>query len=154
MSDATQESTAKADIREVAIAICILLFGLFVTWRSIEYGLGTSRQLGSGAIPAALGFASICLGLVMWARARHGGAGEHSLEFRPLLSTIMGMGIWALAAPRFGLAPATICLIAISSFGQPIVRPLEVAILAIVMSAVGAVVFIYGLGVPLHVTKW
>jgi putative tricarboxylic transport membrane protein len=148
------QTAGNSTIRETAIACCIVIFGVFVTYKGIGYGFGTARQLGSGAIPAVLGVACSFLGLVLLRNARQGAPTGHLIGLRSLVSTIAGMALWALLAPRFGLAPATICLVILGSLGQPVVRPVEVAVLAIVMSAAGAVIFIYGLGVPLHVARW
>lgn len=144
----------RTDHREIAAGVCIILFGLFVFWKGFQYGLGSARQLGSGAIPMALGFASICIGAVLLRRARQSESIETRLALKPFLSTIIAMAVWGFLAPRYGMVPATVGLAAASALGQPTIRPLEIIALAVVLSAGGALVFLVGLGVPLRIVNW
>lgn len=135
--------------RDVWAGVILLLLGIVVTTSAFEHSFGSLRRLGAGAFPFAYGLALIGFGVAILLQGlRHARPGPE-IPWGRLWAIPVGMLAWAYLAPRTGLVPATLVLIAVSAFAQRPVRPVSVLVIAAVLSLAGTLMFVQGLKVPL-----
>jgi hypothetical protein len=136
----------------VAIAIAALALGTDLT-------VGTAAEMGEGYVPRAMAIVLLAFGVLIVALAVWRGSSpsqspaegrEAFVQWRPLGFVTAAVVAFAVALEPLGLIPATVLSTTAANFaGQPLsVRSL--AILVCVLSAIVAVVFVWGLGLPLH----
>ncbi|WP_312407903.1 tripartite tricarboxylate transporter TctB family protein [Rhizobium sp.] len=133
-------------------------FGATFATLSLEYDLGTLRQMGPGWFPFALGLVLTVLGILIVfgaARSRPRDEGkDHEIKpvgWRELFLVLLSIAIFALLLPYLGVIVAIVLMVLTSALAGHEKRPLEVAIVAIALSFACYAIFIYGLGVPLPV---
>lgn len=119
---------------------------------SSSYPLGTAARMGPGYFPRALGLLLLALAAILVLRAltiRGPALGMRNLK--PLAIVLSGVFVFGLAAPRLGVALATILLILISSSADREFRWKEAVVSSLILAAFSVAVFIYGLGMQLPV---
>lgn len=146
---------------EVLAALIFLFFGLMAIVLGWEYGLGTSRQLGGGAMPVLAGIALIGLGAVQFLRAASAGKGSESLprafarsEARPLLLILAAVLAFAILIIPTGLVPALAALIAIAWFAEDGGRRWELPVAMVTVIVIMIAIFNIGLGLPIRLFAW
>jgi hypothetical protein len=126
--------------------------GIVTVVASLDYPLGTSRNIGPGYFPILLGGVLVILGIAVAIKGlERTEEPADSWAVRPLISVTGAVVAFALLVRPLGLAVATIALVAISALaggGYSIVR---VAGLSLGLIALSAVIFIYLLGLPLSI---
>ncbi len=117
---------------------------------SLAYPIGEASRMGPGYYPAAASLVLLLIGGAILLQARLAeGDGAPNVSLRPGLAVFAGLLLWALLAQPFGLVPATVVLVVVTSLAQPDIRWLSVAITATLLSILGVVIFIQMLGVRL-----
>jgi hypothetical protein len=121
-----------------------------------NYPIGTSLKMGPGYFPMVLGYIMTAFGLYIMVRGLI--KGEEKIEgvwgIRPVIMVSLGLAVFGLVMDLLGLIPALIVMIFISALGGPEFKFKEVSILAVVMTAVSWVIFIWGLNMPLRLFIW
>lgn len=124
--------------------------GLAVGW---NYALGTAFRMGPGYFPLVINAVLLLLGLCVAASSFAGDDEPRpEIALRPLVLVLGAVVIFALTVRPLGLIPATLALVVVSRLGGFDVRAVELALLCIVLAGGAALVFVYGLGLPL--TLW
>src|SRR3990172_68685 len=142
------------NVVDIASGIFVLSLGIFVILVAGGYPLGTPRQLGPGAFPVALGVILAGLGVAILASAARSVNYLPEARLRPFMAVLAGLLAFALLLENFGLVPATVSVIVLSSLAPDRV-PLRAALIsAVVLSVGGVVLFEYLLGMPLHAFTW
>lgn len=146
-AEARGTTSARQDLLGGALSVA---FGGFVLVHALSYPMGSALRMGPGFFPAVLAGLIIVLGAALTlhgfkARFAHSRAVIH---LRPVAAIGAAVTAFALTLERFGLAPATIALIVISSFAATPWRPVRTTILALAMTAVVYVIFIAILQMP------
>jgi hypothetical protein len=135
----------------VAIGIAALALGADLT-------VGTAAEMGEGYVPRAMAVALLVLGtllvvLRLWRRApaaESAAALDDRLRWRPLLFVTTAVLVFALALEPLGvIASIALSATAANFAGQPL-GARSLGILVVVLSAFVAIVFVWGLGLPLH----
>ena len=131
-------------------------FGGFVLVHTLSYPMGSALRMGPGFFPAVLGGLIIILGVAL---TLHGFKARIArspavINLRPVAAIGAAITVFALTLERFGLAPATVALIVISSLAAPRFRPVRTAILALAMTAAVYVIFIAILQMPFALLNW
>ncbi len=67
---------------------------------------------------------------------------------------LLGVGAFALTIRPFGLIPAVLSVVVISSFAELRVKPLSLTILSIALCLIAWLVFRVGLGLPVAMFRW
>ena len=125
-----------------------LLFGLASAFLSTEYELGTLYRTGPGLFPFALGLMIALLGgaLILSAIVRGRGAGAddaaEAAHLRPVLVISLAVVVFAIAITRFGLFPAVISLVLISSFSDTDGSWKERVLSSVVLATVAYLIFV------------
>jgi len=133
-----------------------IVFGAFVLDHALGYPMGSALRMGPGFFPAALAGLIIILGIALALRSFKAriAPSQMTIKLRPLAAIAAAVAVFALALERFGLAPATIALVVISSLGAPNWRPVRAVVLALIMSIAVYVVFIVILQMPVTPFNW
>ena len=129
--------------------------GLAFTLYTVQtFDLGTPNQMGPGMFPAALG-TLLCLlgvGMAVLAIAQHASFPE--IRVREPLFVLGGIAAFTLVVRYFGLLPAIVAVVAVSSFAERRVNPLTVAALCAVLCLMSWLIFGVGLRLPVAMLRW
>ncbi|MBN8502433.1 MAG: tripartite tricarboxylate transporter TctB family protein, partial [Sphingomonadales bacterium] len=68
---------------------------------------------------------------------------------RPLFWLLLGVAAFAFLLERAGLIAAILACVGFARLGERPYRPVETAVLAVFLAALGAGIFVYGLGLPI-----
>jgi len=114
-----------------------------------DYPMGWIERMGPGYFPTALGWLLCVFGA--WVMLRGLFTGERvkgEWGWRPLGLITLAIVLFGFSMEKIGLVPALVLLFVITSLAGRDFRWKEVLILAVLMSAFAASVFIYGLKLP------
>jgi hypothetical protein len=132
-----------------------LAMGGFVLVASSGYGRGTVLRMGPGFFPAMLGGVLLVLGTLLLVSGFLGTADRISRpEIRAPLCIGIGIALFALTLPRYGLAPAIALLVPISACASPNSRPLPTIVLVCALTGFTWLVFVVLLSMPLPMLAW
>ncbi|MCI5075077.1 tripartite tricarboxylate transporter TctB family protein [Oricola sp.] len=139
---------------ECVAALVVGAIGLAIVWIGSDYAVGTPRRIGPGFFPLAIGALLLMLSVGLVFEALR--AERRSIEFqaRPFLLVMAALASFAVFMERIGLVPATICLVVLSALAETPFRPLRTLLLALAVSAMGVLIFVYALGLPLKSFTW
>lgn len=136
-----------------------LLFGLFlvavaaatlVATRNLT--VGSAADMGPGYMPRVVSLALLAFGLFFCGRGvRRAGVAIESVQLRPLLAILGGVGIFALTAERLGLAIASVITVLLASFATREGRLYETVSFALLLSAAAVLLFVKVLALPVPV---
>lgn len=132
--------------------IAVAAFGL---WASRDYPIGTALRMSTGYVPRLLCWVLLGLGAAVMVsglratdeRAAFAGA----RHWRALVFVPGSLVVFAFAMDRLGVVIATILLVGIGSLAGRDIRPLEIAISAVVLVLITLTIFIWGLELPIPV---
>lgn len=115
------------------------------------YPAGDMRRMGPGWMPEALGWALLTLGGGIALSAFLSGTGEALPErdTRPLLCLLAGVAAFAALLEPAGLLVAIFACVALARLAERPYRVGETLVLAAFLAALGAGIFVYGLGLPI-----
>jgi putative tricarboxylic transport membrane protein len=132
--------------------LLFMAFGVAALVMAHSYPLGTAARMGPGYFPRLLGILLVALGAVQSLIGLRGQAGERpQWQWRPLLVLLISVALFILIAPRFGLVAAGLALVFVSSFASAEFRWRQALAAGALLGVGAAVLFIYGLGVPLPI---
>ncbi len=145
----------------------LLVTGVAVVVAGVGYGVGTLRQMGSGFFPVVLGSLLVLIGAALLAstrRARTGGPVEAPAEMAHLAGPVVQWRGWlcivggalsfAVLGEHGGLVPASFVSVFIAALGDRRNTWRSAAALAASMTALGVIVFHYGLHMLLPLFTW
>lgn len=167
MSTNDQTINPTLDFYSGAIFTAIGL-GAMITARN--YPLGSLDRMGPGFFPMVLGGIITILGIVLVLKNLEGFRKARRLKLastsnteddvnrragmiraaRSMLFVLGGMTFFALTIEHLGLLLSVIGLVIICSFAEPGMRWRSTLLLALFMAALSAVIFRYGIGLPLQ----
>lgn len=145
------------DYRDLIGGLFMVAVGLYVALHAhANYPIGQLQRMGPGYLPVVLGYMLAGFGLliVLPALLRPVRDDGEPFAVRVFVAVLAAMAVFALTLERFGLAPATMLLVVIAALAEPGVRPVRTGLLAVGLAALGCIIFIYGLGVPIPVFAW
>jgi uncharacterized membrane protein len=114
-----------------------------------NYPFGTALRMGPGYVPVVLGGLLIVFGLILLGAALRGGdkiAGTWSV--RALVMLPLALVLFGLLMEHAGFVPAMLVLVFASAAASTEFRSRDALLLAIGLTALSVVVFIWGLGLP------
>jgi hypothetical protein len=130
--------------------LMFLAFAAVAMVAASGYSLGSAGRMGPGYFPLLLGGVLAFLGAILVARSllvegEHGG----KLTLLPLLIIAAGVLAFGLLIERLGLVVSLIIVTLVSAAASRESRPLEVALLAALLTGFSVGVFVYALRLPL-----
>ena len=145
----------------------LVVTGVAVVIAGIGYGTGTLRQMGSGFLPVVLGVLMAAIGVALLASARGVPAGatlEPAAEMAHLAGPVVQWRGWSciiagvlsfvVLGQHGGLVPASFVSVFVAALGDRGNTWRAAAGLAALMTALGVVVFHFGLHLLLPLFTW
>jgi hypothetical protein len=129
-------------------------FGLSVLYFGQKLAVGTSVRMGPGYVPHMLSYILLALGGIICVVALYaGGETVEAPKWRPITMVTIGIVAFALLLESFGLFPALVALVIISSLGGDEFKLIEVIGNVIVLTILCVLVFKVGLGMNISVLQ-
>jgi hypothetical protein len=143
------------DYRDALGGFALIVIGLgAVATVLATLRLGTATQMGPGMFPVALGALLAVFGaLIMVPAMLRAGQMPH-FEFRPFAMVVISMLAFALLVESFGLAPAIVAVILISSRADDKLSLRGALVLGLCLAVICSVLFKYAVGLPIAFLRW
>lgn len=143
------------DYRDFIGGLILTALGLWVAWyASGHYNMGTLRRMGEGMFPVALGVILAGFGLAIAIPALFRRGDRVYPAWFTALCVSAGVAGFALLVRPFGLIPAILAVVIISSVAELKFRPLSLAVLCASLCLLAYLVFRVGLGLPIPMFRW
>ncbi|CAH1689705.1 Tripartite tricarboxylate transporter TctB family protein [Hyphomicrobiales bacterium] len=150
--------------RDLVAGGALIVFGAFFAgYAAINLKLGSFAQMGPGMFPLVVGAMVIALGAAIllttvlgaWqgSVASEGPAPEKA-DWRTLVIVVLSIAAFALLVRRFGMAPAVVSLVLVSSFASRELSLPKMLALAAGLAVTGWAIFIVLLGLPIKLLAW
>ncbi|MFY0634959.1 MAG: tripartite tricarboxylate transporter TctB family protein [Vannielia sp.] len=145
----------RIDYVDIVGGALLVLFGVAVTYTSVTfYPMGTPSRMGPGMFPAGLGVVLVVLGLLLALQAlRRPGPRPDVRIFSPLF-ILGGIAAFAAIIVPFGLIPAIVAILVISSLADLRIRPVSLVLSCIGLSLFAPFVFVFLLGLQIPLLRW
>ena len=145
----------RIDYVDIVGGALLILFGAAVTYISVTYyPMGTPGRMGPGMFPAGLGVVLAVLGLLLALQAlRRPGRKPDIRVFSPLF-ILGGIAAFAAIIKPFGLIPAIVAILVITSLADLKIRPVSLAISCLGLSLLAPFVFVFLLGLQIPLLRW
>lgn len=145
--------------RDLASAGIIAAIGLITIIASLEYNMGTVRNMGPGYFPMILGVLLMIFSVgivvfdVLFKRPSHDpeASSKSKINWRSLIALSAAIVLFALTIDRLGLAPAIFLTVYISCQADSKISQFKACVLAGCMSIFCILVFKLGLGLQVEV---
>lgn len=139
---------------EFTFILLVAVLGISVYWIGSTYSPGTLRRIGPGFFPMVIGLAIAGFAVALFLEALRSEPVVIDVKFLPFVAVVAGAAAFGALVERWGLIPATFALVFISAFAEKPLRPVQTLLTAVVLSAAGVALFIYGLAVPLQPVRF
>jgi hypothetical protein len=144
--------STKPDLRNNKDFLAGLLFtalGVLTVFFARHYPMGVAARMGPGYFPTVLGGLLCLFGLYILIRGlRSGEPVQGAWGWRPLGLITLSFVVFGFTMEKLGLVPSLMLLFFIAALAGREFRFREVLLLAVLMSAFAAAVFVYGLRLP------
>ncbi|MDQ9168878.1 tripartite tricarboxylate transporter TctB family protein [Oxalobacteraceae bacterium R-40] len=158
-SDTEDDQEAGKPVEDLISAAIFIILGAGAFVMALDYRIGTIHRMGPGIFPLLVSGLMIVLGaalavqtLVAWRLRESGGKSRLVPDLaaaRALLFTMLSLLAFAMLVRPAGMLIAIAILVFIATRAQP-GRPLIGSlILSISVSVLCAVIFVYGIGLPI-----
>lgn len=145
----------KFDYVDMVGGLLLLLVGAAVSYVAITYyPLGTIQRMGPGAFPAGLGVILSALGLLLAFHATRRPGSKPDIRLVSPLFVLGGVVAFALLIVPFGLIPAIIAIVVITSAAELKLRPTSLVMLCLALSLLAPFVFVLCLGLQIPLLRW
>jgi hypothetical protein len=131
--------------RDFLAGLLFLALGILTIFFARDYPIGITARMGPGYFSMVLG-GLLCLIMVRGLRTGEPVCGTWG--WRPLALITLSIVIFGFTLETLGLVPALVLLFFIAALAGHEFRFAEVLLLAVLMSAFAAAVFVYGLKLP------
>ncbi len=135
--------------RDFLAGLLFLALGVLTIFFARDYPMGLAARMGPGYFPTVLGGILCLFGVVVMIRGiRSGAPVQGAWGWRPLGLITLSIVVFGLTMEKLGLIPALMLLFFVAALAGREFRFREVLLLAVLMSAFAAAVFVYGLKLP------
>lgn len=141
--------------------LLLLSIGAGAIFIALGYPIGTAARMGAGYMPIVLGGALVGLGLILVVGAfwntvpseppEPEDEARQAIPIRPLVVLPLAVVVFGLLLERVGLAVASVAAVMIAGAAYRPYRPLETAVLAVVLTAAAILLFAVALGMPFRI---
>jgi len=116
------------------------------------YALGTAARMGPGYFPVLVGAVLVIVGLVVAARGVLAKSERlQRLMIAPLALVLAAVLLFAVTIEKLGLVVAVLAVVVVGYLANARWRPLELVLLAGLLTAASVLIFYYGLKLPFKV---
>jgi hypothetical protein len=151
--------------QDLAAGIFMIVLGGLALILASDLPMGTLRQLGPGMLPKAFAVICVALGVLqILGSLRYSGESLTAFSWRGVFFvlgaacvfalTIRGFSIGPINVPALGMLVSGPLVVLVSGFAATDVRPKELLIFAIAMTLGCALLFKYGLSLPIPLAPW
>ena len=128
--------------------------GAAAMWGARGYPLGSTLNMGPGYFPTVLGGLLVAFGLVILIRGlRRSEKIQAGWPIRALAVLPLAVVAFGLLMARAGFVPAMAALVFFSAAAGRQFRLKEVSLLAVLLTALTVILFVWGLGLPYPLVK-
>lgn len=143
------------DFVDMLGGILLIVLGAGVTFVACQYyPLGTLARMGPGMFPAGIGVVLSLFGVILALQAFRRSGDPVDLRIISPLFVLGGIALFAILVRPFGLIPALVALIFVSSLAELKPRLWQTAQLALGLCILAPLVFKLGLGLPIPLVEW
>lgn len=143
------------DYRDIVGGALLVVVGLaFALYSFSNYELGTINRMGPGMFPMALGIILAGFGVMQAIPAFFRTGVMPEIRVWTPIFVLSGVAAFALLVRPFGLLPAVIAVVVISSFAELKIRPVSLVILTGSLCLMSWLIFSVGLGLPVPMFRW
>lgn len=140
--------------RDFWAGIMFAATGAGAMWIAREYPVGSTRSMGPGYFPVALGGLLVVLGIVVMLRSiRSDEKLEPGWSARALIMLPLSVAAFGILMGKAGFVPALGALVILSAAAGSEFRVKEVVLLAASLIGVSVALFVWGLGLPYPLIK-
>lgn len=145
----------RVDYVDMVGGALLIVFGAAVTYTSVTfYPMGTASRMGPGMFPAGLGAVLMVLGLILALQALGRPGARPDLRLFSPLFVLGGIASFAALIVPFGLIPAIVAILVITSLADLRIRPVSLVLSCIGMSLFAPFVFVFLLGLQIPLLRW
>jgi hypothetical protein len=135
--------------RDVWAGLFLIAIGAFAMVVARHYEFGNSLRMGPGYFPTVLGGVLVLFGLYILASGlRQPEKIVGSWSLRALVILTLSLVLFGALIDRAGFVPAMMVLVFGSATATTEFRFIEALLFSVFLTALGVVVFIWGLGLP------
>jgi uncharacterized membrane protein len=128
--------------------------GAAALWGARGYPLGSTLNMGPGYFPTLLGGLLVVFGLVILVRGlRRSEKIQAGWSIRALVVLPLAVVAFGLLMAQAGFVPAMAALVVLSAAAGRQFRLKEVLLLALFLTALTVILFVWGLGLPYPLVK-
>jgi len=145
----------RLNVPDLSFAVFLVALGALAFALARDLSVGTAASMGPGYVPRGLSVIIMVYGLILGVRAMF--TGPHpfpDIAFRPLVLISASVALFAIMLPLVGLAITSFAVVICAGFAAYDVRLRENAVVALVLSAFGVLLFVKALGLPIAIWWW
>jgi hypothetical protein len=135
----------------------LILMGAGIVAQGLTYRMGQLTRMGAGFIPVVLGTLLMLVGVAIGVTAEPGDFGtkeSQPTEWRGWLCVLGGVIGFVVFGVYGGLVPATLLSVFIAAMGDRSNSVRDAATLAVGVTVVGVLIFVYGLKMTFPLFTW
>jgi hypothetical protein len=135
--------------RDFLAGLLFMLLGGMAVVLARDFPMGTTMRMGPGYFPTAIGIILFLFGAyILYRGLRSAVKVRGTWGWRPLALITLSIVLFGFLLERLGLIPASLVMFFVAAAAGREFRFKEVLILAAVMTAFSATLFLYGLKLP------
>lgn len=143
------------DYKDIVAGALLSLTGAGMVWyasRTLDFG--TISRMGPGMFPTSVGALLFVFGVLIAVPAFFRSGTHEQIEWRALFPVLISVAVFAALVRTFGMVPAIISQVAISTLAERRFRPLALLGLCTLLPLTAYLIFTVGLGLPLTMLRW
>jgi hypothetical protein len=144
----------KADTKDLVGGGILVVIGVYVFFKSMDYSIGVARQMGPGFYPMVVSALLVILGALIIGLAFLRTGTISTPDWRSVFAVIGSVLVFALSISSLGLMPAVFATTFVCAAGHRGWNPLKTLILAIFLCITTWVVFSHFLGLSMPALVW
>lgn len=145
-------SVSKKDFPDLLAGVVMMGLGALGLWAGRDLTFGSAAMMGPGYLPSVISGMLLLIGaFVLMKSFSRGSARIDDVNVKPLIILVIAIAGFAFAGERLGFVISTVWLILIGSLADQESKWREILISTAVLTTLGALLFIYGLGVQMPI---
>jgi hypothetical protein len=146
---------ARGNLPDLAFGVFLLGLGLFGLYATRNLSIGTASDMGPGYVPRALDWVVVASGIGYVVKGLLAAPTPMpAFAWRPLLAILAAVAVFALCFQSLGLIVAVMASILIAGLAQRPIQPLVLLLFGAAVAAFAALLFVWGLRLPLKLWPW
>lgn len=147
-----QTAVKGRDLPDILAGVLMMSLGALGLWAGRDLSFGSAAAMGPGFLPDFLCTILFLIGAFVLVKGlSKPAASVDAVNIRPLVILIVAIAGFAFAAERFGFVVASVWLLVVGSLADTESRWREIVISTAVLASLGALLFVYGLGVQMPI---